>query len=221
MGNPASNLNLAAALDQTCWRWELTPKELFAGFKFIRSEPAQSLSEEVRPFACSEQVLPGTDLRYQLALSDQSICEEVQLLRRAQPELSLSGDRRSGVTLFQGSALIGALVIQGNLVNQGYKLFVRPSHRQAGLASRLLVEWCWQTRRQRVLPSQGITLHSAKALLAAHRVVVERATQAGFGVPDRVLEAVERGAEASQILERATAIENLPVPDRTLVIQAK
>jgi hypothetical protein len=198
------------ALEQTCWRWELTPKELFAGFRFIRSEPTQSFTTEVLPFACPKQVLPGTDLHYQLALSDQSVCEEVQLLRRAQPDLSLSGDRRSGVILFQGQTLIGALVIQGNMVNQGYKLFVRPTHRQTGLASKLLVEWCWHTRRQRVLPSQGITLHSAKALLAAHRVVVERATQAGLGVPDRVLEAIERGDETSQIIARATVIENLP-----------
>lgn len=123
--------------------------------------------------------------------------------------------------LFQGQALIGALVIQGNMVNQGYKLFVRPTHRRAGLASKLLVEWCWQTRRQRVLPSQGITLNSTRALLAAHRVVVERATQAGFGVPDRVVEAIECGDEASQILEQATAIENLPIPDRTLETHAK
>jgi hypothetical protein len=199
---------------EMCWRWELTPAELFAGFHFMQSEPAQSLHPEGRPFQGPKHPLAETPYTYQLALSDRSVAQEVIDLRRVQPDLPLSGDRRSGVLVFDGAAIVGSLVIPGNISTQGYKMFVRPDLRQQGLAFRMLVEWCTQTKRYRVLPKQGITVVSARALLAAHKVVVQRAVQAGKPVPPRVLEALAQGTEAQRVLAEATRIEALELPKR-------
>lgn len=196
-----------------CWRWELTPAELFAGFHPIKSEPAKGLPLEIKPFACEKKPLGTTGFLYQVAVSDRSVCGEIIKIRKAQAELPLSGDRRSGIILFEQDYIIGALVIQGNLTNSGYKLFVHPDYRERGLAFMALVEWCWLTKRQRVLPRQGITLHSSRALLSAHRVVVERAQQSGKPVPARVLDAISSGEEARTILQEAERIEKLGPAD--------
>lgn len=196
------------------WRWELTPAELFAGFHPIKSEPAKGLPLEVRPFSCEKKPLDIPGFYYQVALSEKSVAEEVIRLRDAQPELPLSGDRRSGVILFDGDAIVGALVIQGNLVNQGYKLFVHPKYRKRGLGLQVLVEWCWLTKRQRVLPRQGITLASTKALLSAHKTVVERALEQRRAVPERVLSAIASGEDADRIIREATRIEQLVLPPK-------
>lgn len=199
---------------EMCWRWDLTPAHLFAGFHFIKSEPASTLPQELRPFAVKQMDLPGTRLSYQLAVSDSSVALEVQALRLAQPELPLSGDRRSGILVFDGGKPVGGLIIQGNLTTQGYKLVVRPEQRQKGLALRMLVEWGWQTKRLRVLPKQGITVISAKALLSAHKIIVVRALQEGKPVPPKVVAAIEAGVEAADIIREATRIEKIKIPTK-------
>jgi hypothetical protein len=194
---------------EMCWRWELTPAELFAGFNFQHSMPAKELPGEVLAFACSKKLLEGTPLTYQLALSDRSVAVDMQQLRVAHPELPLSGDRRSGVLAFDGDSLVGCCVIPGIQIYQGYKMVVLPEYRQQKLAFRMLLEWCRQTKRPRVLPPQGITINSAKALLAVHSILVDWAIQTGRSVPDQVRIAVAKGDEAKTLLEKATEIENL------------
>jgi hypothetical protein len=192
----------------TCWRWELTPRELLGGFELVDAEPVGSLAE-CRPFACAQLPLDGTPFRYQLALSDRSLARDVVLIRAAQPELPLSGDRRAGVIVLDGEQIVASLVIPGNLVPQGYRLWVRPgsvstpTYRRQGLAFRALVEWCCQTRRPPVLTGQKITVPAARALLAAHRVVVERAVRAGIPVSRRVVEAVEAEEETPWLSKAA------------------
>jgi len=201
---------------QMCWRWELTPAELFAGFSFIKSEPAKDLALERRPFdGVPYHTLEGTSFVYQLAISDRCVTADMLAIRRVQPQLPVSGDRRSGVLVFDDGRIIGACVIPGLQVLQGYRMVVHPDYRQHGLAFRMLVEWCWQTKRQKVLPTQGVTLNSAKALLKSHKIVVERALAKGFPVPSQVTQTVERGEEAARIIKEATRIEQIILPSKT------
>jgi hypothetical protein len=192
------------------WYWERLPAQLFdrGQFFFIGSRKLSGrINQEVRPFSASKLPLSDTPFFYQLALSNRSVAVEVRDLHFAQPEIPLSGDRRAGVLVFDGEQIVGSLIIQGHIVGEGYKMVVNPKYRQQGLANRLLVEWCWQTKRRRVLPRQGITLLSAKALLSAHKTVVERAVQAGCPVPKQVLGAVALGRESARIVEEASRAE--------------
>lgn len=195
-------------------RMDLTPRELFAGFRFIKSGPARALSVEVLPFTCPKKPLEGTTFQFQLAISDRSVAENIQAIRKGQPELPRSGDRRSGVIVFDGNRIIGSLIVPGNLSTQGYKMTVVPEHRQNGLAHKMLVEWCWSTKRVRVLPHQGITVNATKALLSAHKAIVERALSLGMPVSDRVRTAVQSGIEAQEIIKEAMLIESLVRPPR-------
>lgn len=200
-----------ASVPATHWRWELTPREILSSFRFIQSSSTKDMGLEVMPFRCAKRPLEGTPYTYQLAVSDRSVCHEIKIVRAAQPEMPTSGDRRSGVIVFQGDTIVGALIIKGQMVSQGYSLFVRPDLRQQGLAFRMLVEWLDQTKRPFGLPEQRITLHSAKACLAAHRVIVERAVAAGLPVPERVLAGIQNG-EADEIIAQATRVENAVLP---------
>lgn len=195
-------------------RLELTPRELFAGFRFIQSAPAKRLSVEALPFTGPKLDLGGTPFSFQLAVSNRSVSQNIQAIRAGQPELPVSGDRRSGVIVFNGAEIIGSLVIQGNLTGQGYRMAVSSPYRREGLAHKMLVEWCWSTKRVRTLPDQGITVYAAKALLSAHREIVARAVALGMPVTGRVREAVESGAEAEQIIREAMLVESLVRPGR-------
>lgn len=195
-------------------RWELTPRELFNGFHFIKSGPARGLPVEVLPFKCVKQPLDGTPYEFQFAVSDTSVNPEIKFAREAGPGLPLSGDRRSGVLVFDGSEIIGSLIIPGNLVTHGYRATVKPAHRQKGLAVRMIVEWIWATKRSLSIPKQGITLYAAKALLAAHKLCVARAVERGLPVPQRVLDAVSSGEEAAQVVRDAQVVEDYVLPPK-------
>jgi hypothetical protein len=177
------------------WRWEMTPAELFAGFKFIKAGKVR-LRLETNPFRADvpSAPLPETELRFQLALGTKSVSAEVVGVRAA---LVWSGDR-----------IIGSLVIDGLRYNGGYEMFVVPEYRQLHIGYRMLLEWCDATVRPLPeVPRQGITLPSTKALLAVHRSIVDRALAAGKPVPLHVQTAIASGVEAAQILERAERAE--------------
>jgi hypothetical protein len=195
-------------------RWELTPRELFEGFNFIKTAPAKDLPSEVLPFKCERQLLEGTPYEFQLAVSDRSVSQEVQFAYEADSSLPLSGDRRAGVLVFAGQEIIGGLIIPGNLAHNGYKITVKPGHRQEGLAVRMITEWIWATKRSPTIPKQGITLYAAKALLAAHKVCVARAVERNLPVPQRVLDAIAYGEETAQVLQEAQAVEDYVLPPK-------
>lgn len=191
------------------WRWELTPAELFAGFKFIKAGKVR-LRLETAPFRAEvpSTPLPGTELRYQLALGTKSIAAEVKGICDAQPELPRTPERRSGVLVWSGDRIIGSLVIDGLRFNGGYEMFVAPEYREQKIGYRMLLEWCDATVRPlREVPRQGITLPSTKALLSVHRSIVDRALAAGKPVPIHVRTALASGVEAAQILESAERAE--------------
>jgi GNAT superfamily N-acetyltransferase len=197
-------------VEDMCWRWELTPMELLAGFQPIRSKRTENLTSEVKPFKNTERKpLPGTDLLYQFAVSDCAVTQDITRIREAQPDLPVSGDRRSGVLVYDQNKLVGSCVIQGNMYLQGYKMSVHPDYRRQGIAYRMLLEWCRETKRARELPKQGITLNSAKALLRVHKELIGWALQEGKEVPDRVVQAVEDGQEAERILARLQHVDAL------------
>ncbi len=189
----------------TAWRWELTPRELFEDYSFGKAEPASRLHVEARPFKAIFRPLEDTVFQFQFGVSDQSLDEEVQAILRYQKKDGLpgTGDKRSGVIVFHDMKIVGSLVLPGNLTTTGYRLAVHPEYRQSGLAKKMLVEWCWKTKRMRGRPKRTITLHGAKALLSVHSSLVERAQTEGLSVPDRVLQALKSGKEAEAIIEAA------------------
>lgn len=195
---------------ELCWYWELAPADLLMGYRFIKAWPVQKMRQEVTPFSSPKKLLEGASFSYQLAVSSRSVDPWIQDLHADMAPLGMpiSGDRRSGILIFDADRIIGSFIIEGNLVGNGYKMVVDQDRRQHGLAMRMLVEWCWQTRRHRIrLEQGGITLVSVKALLSAHREVVERATKAGLPVPKRVAEAIAQGQQAAQIIAEATKVE--------------
>jgi GNAT superfamily N-acetyltransferase len=194
------------------WNWELTPAEIFSGVTFGKSEPVRKLGIEVKPFACEKQALEGTPFEFQLALSDSSKSPEIQRLRRAHPELPLSGDRRGGVLVFDGPKIIGNCIVPGLQTYPGYRMVVHPDYRQQQLAFRMLLEWCRYTKRPKTLPLTGVTVISSKAWLAVHSELVKWAVKTGRHVPEHVLAAIASGEEARRILQRATDVENMELP---------
>lgn len=166
-----------------CWRWELTPKELFAGFRPVKDEPSAKLVVAKKSFEDAEKrTLENTPYTYQIVTE---------------------GDLQGVIVFDQDDTIIGSLLLRGWILST-YALAVAPAYRNQNLAFLMLVEWCDQTQRPRVLSPQGITLASAKALLAAHKVVVQRAIDAGKAVSDRVLLSVSDDREAGEVLQAWT-----------------
>jgi GNAT superfamily N-acetyltransferase len=182
-----------------CWRWELTPSELLAGFSYVPSSKTAHLVLDETPFLCPKLPLEGTEFTYQLALSANSKALDIQALRDHHPELPVSKDPRSGVLVFHGDRVVASLIVPGKA--GGYHFVVHPEYRSQRLAFRMLVEWCGQTKRPRALRHQPLTPTSVRALLAAHREVVERALLVGKPVPDHVVQAIRSGKQAASILK--------------------
>ena len=186
-----------------CWRWELTPKEALSSYTYIPASKTEHLTLDERPFRGPRRALLNTEYTYQLALSARSRSVDIQAISGHHPEIPFSGDERSGVLVYHGEKIIGSLTLPGKV--SGYSLYVRPEYRDQHLAFRMLLEWCSQTKRPRVITHQQLTLVSAKALLAPHKALVERALAEGKPVPERVVQAVAAGEEAASILRQAAA----------------
>lgn len=193
---------------KTCWRWELTPTELFQNYSFAKVEPSSRVRLEVRPFKATYQPLESTNFQFQFGVSETSLAQEVVdiLLTQGKDGLAGTGDRRSGVIVLDQMKIVGSLVIPGNLVPGSYQLSVHPEYRRQGLATKMLVEWCWRTKRLRDRPKQKITVHGAKSLLSVHKILVKRAKENGMTVPERVLRAIESGKEEAAIIEAASSV---------------
>lgn len=181
---------LTSVEDTLCWRWELTPAELLSRFKISDSEDLP-VRIETKPFTCKKLPLEGTPYFYQLAVSRRSLDKNMISVRRGQPELPESGDRRSGILVFCEDKIIASCVIAGLQPNEGYRLVRLAQHVGQGLVKKMLTEWLWQTKTSRVavLPIQTITRKSAKALLVGHKALVLRAIKEGLPVPAAVINA--------------------------------
>lgn len=193
---------------KTAWRWELTPRELFDNYAFAKVEPSARVRLEVRPFKAIYQPLDGTKLQFQFGVSESSLAQEVVDILHTQGKDGLkgTGDRRSGVIVLDHMKIVGSLVIPGNLVPGSYQMAVHPEYRRQGIATKMLTEWCWRTKRLRDRPRQMITVHGAKTLLNVHKILVKRAQENGLTVPERVLRAIESGKEEAAIIEAASSV---------------
>lgn len=191
------------------WRWEMTPAEIFGGFKFSKTSYI-TIGIPKMPFraAVPHMPLPDSFFTFQLALGDASVSAEIIGIRNEQRELTRVPGRRSGVHVYDGERLVASLEIDGMRHTGGYEMFVLPRYRSMGLGAKILTEWCYRTCRPLFeVPRQSITLPSTLALLAAHRNVVLRAQLAGRVVPQRVINAIDCGEEAAQILKEAERVE--------------
>jgi len=186
--------------------WILTPADLFAVFIPVKSSATNAHGAN-KPFAGAKRPLDGTPFQYQVALSDKSLSEDVKLLRRERPTLPLSGDRRAGIILFDGSKIIASYIIPGNLVRQERQLFVHADYRRRGLASRMIEQWMRETPTARNITRQPLNVVAARAFLAAHRALIIWAVAQGKNVPQSVADAVTAGNEANAILARFAAVD--------------
>lgn len=185
---------------KVCQCWEMTPSEYAAGFTYVSDTKTADLRLETTPFPCPRLPLSGTEYTYQIAMSAQSPSYAVQAIAGLNPEIPVSGDQRSGVLVFHGDTIIAS----ANFVAT-HNTVVHPDYRNQGLATRILLEWIVLVKRPFV-SIENITLVAVKALLRAHREAVERAVAAGKPVPERVIRAIQEGAETAAILRQATLV---------------
>lgn len=193
---------------QTVWTWEMTPAEMLGGFRFIQARRV-TVTMEPTPFS-GVPVVPFPDmpgLTLQVALGRRSVSDDIQQLLSAQPELPVVNERRSGIIALRDGVVVGSLAVAGFKYNDSRSLVV--AKQGQGLGRALLVEWGWRVKRVRVLALQGITVASARALMGAHRIVIERALSHGLPVPQRAIEATRDGNEARQIIADAEAVDKI------------
>ena len=197
----------------TVWRWQLTPLQAFEGFTFSAYSKPDQGSQSFQlgpPFTSVRRPLEGTELTYQVAVSDcartYSICD----IRHNQPELETSGDRRSGVQVLEGDQVVASLIIGGTRFYQGQRLMVQKEpkdYRGQRLGQRLLLEWYKATKRPTVLSPQDLNPAGARSFLAAQIDVCRWALEQGKDVAPAVLSELETGVQEEEMLAVLREVE--------------
>ena len=201
------------------WHWEQTPLEAWAGFvlwdgrhKNVPKRLVDTFDRvEASGFRCERYELGG-GLTCQLAVSDRSSSRDVQATRAEHPELPVSGDRRSGVIIFDGERIAANFISDGNLYDHAYRTVVAPEYRGRGLAQRAVLEWYKRVRRPRVVSKQRLNVAGAKVFLAVQSSVYAWALQHGKAVPDKVLRELETRAETLQLKEAMARVQSTGEP---------
>lgn len=201
------------------WHWEQTPLEAWAGFtvrvgKASRTpEKIVALGElvEYSGFKCERYELED-GLTCQLAVSDRSSSRDIQATRREQPELPVSGDKRSGVIIFDGDRIVANFISDGDMFDHRYRTVVDAEYRRRGLAQRAVLEWYKHVRRPRIVSSQRLSPAGAKVFLSVHSAVYAWASQHGKSLPDKVLREMETKAETTQLVEAINRVESTGEP---------
>lgn len=164
------------------------------------------MAPERRPFLCEHTPLHD-GYSYQLALSDISSSTGIRFLREQQPELPLSGDRRSGVVIFHGDRIVASAIIEGFTVFSDMKVAVHPDYRGQGLGTRSLLEWFKTVQRHPVLGVRKVTPNGFRAIIKALTDTYAWAVEQGKTVPDKVLREMETGEEMASIRSQVERVE--------------
>lgn len=180
---------------ETAWVWERLPTEILERSVLARNAPSSLLVDQ-RPFA-SQRIELDDELSYQLALASHSN-PNAKILRSLHPDLSLSGDSRSGVLLYQNNIAVGSLIVNSS---GGYSVSVLPEHRELGHAQRMFELWYKKVRI--ILDSTHIiNAGGLGAFLAAHEGSVKSALAIDAPVPKNVWRSIETGSDADKLFSR-------------------
>ena len=197
---------------ETVWRWELTPLQAFEGFTFYpypKAEPLNSAEYNLGPpWATPKQPMEGTAFMYQIAVSDCALNFDINSVRRAQPELEVSGDERSGVQLFVGNDIIASLILHGHRYKSYYHLMVRKDKRGQQLGQRMLQCWHQKTKRALVFAPQILNPAGARSSLAAQIAICRWAAANGKDVPPAVLDELRTGEQEAYMLSKLEDVIN-------------
>jgi len=186
--------------------WEQTPKEWFSRIVPVHMGAVQ-VPVEVLPFKSAKISLPGTSYTYQLALADIA-SDTIAELRAARPNLPMSGDRRTGVLVFDGPKLIASFIVPGETRSALLRLAVHEDYRGAGLAKKMLVQWMKQVPLGVNSGPQLVNIAAIKTWLRAMHEVVDWAVASGKVVPQRVKDAWIAGTEEAEILATLALAES-------------
>lgn len=187
------------------WRWELTPREAFTGFKLVRTSPQQRVGAERVPWRGPELPMPGHPaLRMKFGIADHGHAIDIAAIRRSQPELPTTGDRRSGILVLDGGAVVGNYTITGDRPRPYHRLVVDPAYRGLGLGVAMVTQWSMRTMRPKLLSSQMLNAGGVRAFVDAQVAVTQWAHGQGREVAPRVIESLE--SERTYILDIAAAV---------------
>lgn len=188
------------------WRWELSPYEAFRGHTFWSPPAVVGIEVEAAPFRAGERSgLNGLTLLF--GVSDATCTIDVQGMRAAQPDLPISGDRRSGVMFVDGGVPVASYIVGGARTQELHRIAVRHDYRGRGLAKGLILEWYKRTKRPRDLSAQLLNVLGARAFLAGQREVYAWAVSQGRQVPERVLREMETHEEEARMLDVIERVE--------------
>lgn len=190
--------------------WTLTPKELLSCLVPVNSRDRSRISLPVASFKLPKLSLVGTSYTYQLGVSANSLSEDMKGILKEFPGIPVTGDRRSGILIYQGSKIIGSYLIPGSYTKDFRLIYVHEGFRKQGLGTRMVEQWYREVPRAMSLSKQLVNVMAAKTFLKAHANVVRWAVAEGKDVPQRVQDAVNSGAEAAEILARLNVSEKAP-----------
>ncbi|MCZ6870547.1 MAG: GNAT family N-acetyltransferase [Gammaproteobacteria bacterium] len=177
------------SLSDLVWRWQLTPREAFAGFTFLRVLPAHNrVTVMGLPWLQRNDPVPGhPGLTYRFGLAHAGAAiGDIAAIRAGQPDLPHTGDYRSGVLVMQGQAVVASYTIDGRNAKPRHRMAVAEGYRRRGLGSWMMREWGIRTMRPRVLAPQEHNGLGAKTFLAAQIAITEWAIAMGKNVPATV-----------------------------------
>lgn len=175
--------------------------------------PDQRLpSLETKPFDCER--LPIDGLEYQVAVSDCSASLDAKAIRAGQPDVPISGDRRSGVLLLDGNKIVGGMVIKGFKVHENYTLIVHEDYRGQGWGQRMIERWLRHVKRRKAIVPQNGSPIALRTFLASLNRVYTWAVDSGLFVPPKVREEMETQVETNRLKEIASEVERTGEPIR-------
>jgi hypothetical protein len=200
------------------WRWEMTPLEIFQ-VKVVKPTPGGDgfLSMEVSPFKLPRLPLEGANgLTHQFGLSDCSLSEEVKLWKATHPEIPVTGDRRSGIIVFDGDEIVASYIFEGRRTGIPLTMVVRKDYRGSKpkspkplpLSVILPLEFFKRVKRQaRPEPQQTEIVQGARAYIRTLTALYEWAVRTGKSIPEKVQREIETKEETNYILGLLSEVE--------------
>lgn len=147
------------------------------------------------PFPSAPRVPFRDGLKAQIAVAQRSFNNHIKALRADNPDQPISGDRRSGILVFDGDRIVASLTSAGrSSAKVDFIMFVDEDRQGHGLAVDMWVAWNMAFCEYNVLPRNVETVAARKILIKAHRRIVELAVERGETVPQYVIDSVQPGS---------------------------
>lgn len=179
------------------WRWELTPREAYRGFKFVRYTEANTPPKVgAKPWPIyGHPLLSHPGLTYRIGVSRITEVPYLCELRAEHPHLPVTGDRRTGVFVLDGDRAVGSYLYDGFVSTGTNSVAVDPYYRGRGIAAALARTWFEQTRRPASMPAEEMNIGGMGANLKAQIGICRWAIEQGREVPPRVRQQMETGED--------------------------